>query len=132
MQLKAAKARRNLVNLTPLIDIVFILLVFFMLASSFAQWNFLELALGEAEEVRADSRSTSTIKLKPEGIYTLNDTETDLEEIVMLVRERCRVNADHPIILQPEEGVALQELVSLLDTLNEFADDNVSLVKADQ
>ena len=31
--------RRNLISLTPLIDVVFILLVFFMLASSFLDWR---------------------------------------------------------------------------------------------
>ncbi|OOC09384.1 ExbD/TolR family protein, partial [Thioalkalivibrio halophilus] len=35
--------RRNLISLTPLIDVVFILLVFFMLASSFLDWRAVEL-----------------------------------------------------------------------------------------
>ena len=131
MKLKATQTKRTFVNLTPLIDVVFILLIFFMLASNFAEWQFIELGIGEADEMRVDSRSTSTIKLKPKGIYVLNDAEMGVKEIIAIVRERCRINISHPIIIQPFEGVALQHLVSLLDEINEFADKNVSLAKVD-
>lgn len=39
MQIDAPRRRRRLVSLTPLIDVVFILLVFFMLASTFMDWR---------------------------------------------------------------------------------------------
>lgn len=130
MQLKLAQNKRSFVNLTPLIDVVFILLIFFMLASNFTEWQFIELGIGEADEIRMDSRSTSTITLKPEGIYELNNVEMEVTEIIATVRERSRINIDHPIIIKPYEGVALQSLVSLLDEINEFADKNVSLAKA--
>lgn len=130
MKLKDTQTKRTFVNLTPLIDVVFILLIFFMLASNFSEWQFIELGIGETDEMRVDSRSTSTIKLKPEGIYELNDAEMDVTKIIATVRERCRINISHPVIIQPYEGVALQSLVSLLDEINEFADKNVSLAKA--
>lgn len=131
MQLTNSQIKRTFVNLTPLIDIVFILLIFFMLASSFAEWQFIELGVGKADEMRVDSRSTSTIKLKPDRVYELNDDEMDVTEIVAIVKERCRININHPIIIQPFEGVTLQSLVSILDQINEFADKNVSLAKVD-
>jgi biopolymer transport protein ExbD len=130
MKLKDTQTKRTFVNLTPLIDVVFILLIFFMLASNFSEWQFIELGIGETDEMRVDSRSTSTIKLKPEGIYELNDAEMDVTKIIATVRERCRINISHPVIIQPYEGVALQSLVSLLDEINKFADKNVSLAKA--
>ncbi|MBO8087018.1 MAG: biopolymer transporter ExbD, partial [Marichromatium sp.] len=39
----ARRVRRNPISLTPLIDVVFILLLFFMLASHFDQWRALAL-----------------------------------------------------------------------------------------
>ena len=90
-----------------------------------------ELGVGKADEMRVDSRSTSTIKLKPDRVYELNDDEMDVTEIVAIVKERCRININHPIIIQPFEGVTLQSLVSILDQINEFADKNVSLAKVD-
>ena len=131
MQLAKIQRKYPLVSLTPLIDVVFILLIFFMLASSFAEWQFIELDVGKADEMRVDSRSTSTIKLISDETFTLNDKEMGIAAIVSIVRERCRININHPIIIQPLEGVSLQSLVTILDQINEFADKNVSLAKVD-
>ena len=131
MQLTKLRRKHSLISLTPLIDVVFILLIFFMLASSFAEWQFIELSVGEAEEMRVDSRRASTIKLVSDDTFTLNDKEMGIVEIVSIVRERCRVNINHPIIIQPHDGVSLQSLVTILDQINEFADKNVSLAKVD-
>ncbi len=129
MQLSNTQAKPSFISLTPLIDVVFILLVFFMLASSFVDWQFIELGIGSAEEVRADSRSISTITLKPEGVYELNGVNMDVSEIIKTVQERSQKNFDHPILIQPLEGVPLQVLVSLLNEIHSFAADNVSLIK---
>ena len=131
MQLAKIQRKHSLISLTPLIDVVFILLIFFMLASSFAEWQFIELSVGEAEEMRVDSRRASTIKLVSDDTFTLNDKEMGIVEIVSIVRERCRININHPIIIQPHDGVSLQSLVTILDEINEFADKNVSLAKVD-
>ncbi|MGK0476314.1 MAG: biopolymer transport protein ExbD, partial [Oleispira sp.] len=48
MVLSEKPKQRNLISLTPLIDVVFILLVFFMLTSSFVEWKFIDLGIGEA------------------------------------------------------------------------------------
>ena len=46
MQLdRPAAPARKLIGLTPLIDVVFILLLFFMLTSSFFQWQSLDLTM---------------------------------------------------------------------------------------
>ena len=43
MQLSRPQRRRGLINLTPLIDVVFLLLVFFMLASTFLKFGTVKL-----------------------------------------------------------------------------------------
>ena len=129
MQLAKSQRKHSLVSLTPLIDVVFILLIFFMLASSFAEWQFIELGVGKADEMRIESRSTSTIDLISDGAYKLNDKEMEINEIISIVRERCRININHPIIIQPHDEVSLQSLVTILDQISEFADKNISLAK---
>ena len=129
MQLKYIQPKRSLVSLTPLIDVVFILLIFFMLASNFVDWQFIEFSIGESEEVTIDHKSTSVINLKLNGAYYLNDTKMELNSIIEIVRERCRINTNHPVIIQLDEHVSLQSLVTVLDEINEFANENVSLAR---
>ena len=129
MQFKNAQSRRSLVSLTPLIDVVFILLIFFMLASNFVDWQFIEFSIGESEEVVIDQKSTSVINLKSNDEFYLNDIKMELNSIVKVVRERCRKNVNHPVIIQLHEHAPLQSLVTVLDEINEFAGDNVALAR---
>lgn len=130
MLLNHTQKRRALVSLTPLIDVVFILLIFFMLASNFIDWQFIEFNIGESEQVAIDYENTSVITVDSDEGYSLNGERKDFNSIISIVRERCRKNVDHPIIIQPNDDVALQSLVTLLDKINEFAKKNVSLARA--
>ena len=129
MHFKYIQPKRSLVSLTPLIDVVFILLIFFMLASNFVDWQFIEFSIGESEEVTIDHKSTSVITLESNDKYYLNDIKMELNSIVEIVRERCRKNINHPVIIQPDEQASLQSLVTMLDEINEFANENVSLAR---
>ena len=129
MQLKYVQPKRSLVSLTPLIDVVFILLIFFMLASNFVDWQFIEFSIGESEEVTVDHKSTSVITLKSSNEYYLNEIKMELDTIIEIVREHCRKNINHPIIIQLDELASLQSLVTVLDEINEFASENVSLAR---
>lgn len=132
MYLKNVQAKRSLVSLTPLIDVVFILLIFFMLASNFVDWQFIEFNIGESEEVTIDHKSTSVITLKSNNEHYLNDVKMELNSIIEIVRERCRRNINHPVIIRPSEHASLQSLVTVLDEINEFADENVSLARGEK
>ena len=56
---RAGPAPGALIALTPLIDIVFILLIFFMLASRFDLWGGFTLALGVAGDPPAQTRGAA-------------------------------------------------------------------------
>lgn len=128
MQLPQAR-KKNLVNLTPLIDVVFILLIFFMLVSNFDQWNSLELSVGGTDEIEFIAQDTSVITIKENSIYLLNKQELTFETIVSNLRSIVNKNSNHPITIQPESGANVQSMVDLLKVLKEFANNNISIIK---
>ncbi len=128
MQLSQTR-RKALVNLTPLIDVVFILLIFFMLASNFIRWHYLELSVDRIEDMELDHKQLSIIKISANGGYSLNDKLLTLDEITKRLREKVRRDIHHPIVLQPEKGTSVQVLVEVLNPLKDFAGENISLAK---
>ena len=130
MQLSEPR-KKSLVNLTPLIDVVFILLIFFMLASNFIRWNYIELSVGEVNELELDYDSISMITLHGNGLISLNEKTLTLKKIVSIVRNRVRVDINHPIIVQPEQGTTVQPLVDVLNQLQDFAGANISIAKSE-
>jgi biopolymer transport protein ExbD len=131
MQLPALK-RKSLVNLTPLIDVVFILLIFFMLASNFIKWQSLELTVSEPEVMLIDDQILSVIQIYKNGNFSLNDEIMPLDQIIARVRERIMASKNHPVVIQPEKGSRVQLLVNTLDKLEITAGTNISLAKFNQ
>jgi len=128
MQLSPPR-KKTLVNLTPLIDVVFILLIFFMLASNFIQWHTIELSVGESSDIEIDHQKISIIGISPENLYSLNKQLLPLDAIISKVRERIRNNIEHPIIVQPKEGTDVQAMVNVLNLLKDFAGNSISVAK---
>ena len=84
----SAPRKKSLVNLTPLIDVVFILLIFFMLASNFIQWHYIELSVGDASDIDIDYEKISIISINSDKSYSLNQQALPLDSIIAKVREQ--------------------------------------------
>lgn len=116
MQIDVAPRRKRSVSLTPLIDVVFNLLLFFMLASSLAKWSGLELATG--------SEAASNEDIPAADVYLLGDGELRYEErtypLEALAEQLTKDLSDERIssvILRAEDGVRLHELIDSFDQL---------------
>lgn len=104
-----ARPRRPLVTLTPLIDVVFILLVFFMLATAFIEEQRLPLGgTGDAPSIDAP----------PLQVY-LRTGDVQLGGVAMpLERAAAEVaGAGRPVVLEPAPGVPVQRLAEALAAL---------------
>lgn len=122
--------RRPLISLTPLIDVVFILLVFFMLASSFVDWRAIELSA--PAETRATTGSplqgALLVEVRPDGLRYAGEP-LSLEGIVERVSQRLAQAPGTPVLVQPSAGVTLQQTVAVLDRLVDAGAASVSVVR---
>lgn len=107
--------RKTIISLTPLIDVVFILLVFFMLASSFMDWHAISLDTAPAARTAVAETEPLLIAVRGEQVL-LNNTPVTLDALV--AKALARQPADQPVSLQPLEQTRVQQLVRVLDALN--------------
>ncbi|AEF56213.1 ExbD/TolR family protein [Marinomonas posidonica] len=124
--------RKNAISLTPLIDVVFILLLFFMLTSSFVPWRIVDTPLSVASDApKSESESENlilTLKLNDNQVW-LTDRAVSLSDraaFQSLVEE----NNDGVFIIKAEDGVTLQSLMKLADRLKENGANTVSIANA--
>ena len=131
MQLAESDRKKSLVNLTPLIDVVFILLIFFMLASNFVRWHVLELATGSTQEITVDSDSLSIVSFGHDGKYTLNGNAMTMNDIVETLNQRIMRQPEHAIIIEPNTTATVQDLMDLIAGINKsVSSDNISVAKS--
>lgn len=111
MKLPSSKSKIR-VNLTPLIDVVFILLIFFMLVSSFSQWREIPLELSTAASVSKSNPSISFVVLQQTEVIALNKQPISLKQLLKILSARLAADAKHQIVLRAEQGVPLQQSVT--------------------
>ena len=106
------RARRR-ISLTPMIDVVFLLLVFFMLAARFGQDQALPLAIGTGAE--AWEGPPRLVDIAPDG-QRLNGVPVTPEALVAGLGPLVR-SPDDAIVLRPSDGAGVQRLVDVIETL---------------
>lgn len=74
MKFKRQRTEEVSVNLTPLIDVVFLLLIFFMIATTFTRETQLQIELPEASgEERSSEVELLEVEINSEGDYVVNE-----------------------------------------------------------
>jgi biopolymer transport protein ExbD len=126
MSFRFAPARpRRRPSLTPMIDVVFLLLVFFMLAARFGQEGALDLRIagGGAEAWQGPPR---LVQIAPEGLR-LNGQTVDEATLVSTLISLTQTR-DDLVLIQPAEGVALQRLLDVMTLLEGAGFTSLALV----
>lgn len=100
-------------SLTPMIDVVFLLLVFFMLASRFGSDALVPLSLGGSGDTY--SGPPRLIDVLPEG-QRLNGQEQSLEMVIAAL-DGLTESRTEMVVLRARDGAALQRMVTVMSAL---------------
>jgi biopolymer transport protein ExbD len=118
---------RRLISLTPLVDVVFILLVFFMLASSFLDWRSIQLKLPAQATAGAVGDVALVVSISDNGVLKLNGELIESVDLGTRLRELLSNDVDLPILIRAAEGVPLQRSIGVLEEITAAGGRNVSL-----
>jgi len=127
---RSAATRRRLVSLTPLIDVVFILLLFFMLASSHVEWRELNLSAPVADNRGTSTAETLFIEIRADDLR-IGEQSLPLHELAAVLAERQPALAGQAVYVQPDAGVSLQRTLRVLDILDATAIGSLSLLEVE-
>jgi biopolymer transport protein ExbD len=109
--------KRPLISLTPLIDVVFILLLFFMLASNFSQWRTIDVMTPVSGGIQNDSEPSLLIQIESAGNIRLDGTPLTLDGLFGPAAAAIQQQPQRRIVVQPAADVSLQTIVSVLERL---------------
>jgi len=108
-------ARR--VAMTPLIDIVFILLLFFILETSFTEFRQLWLPLPESTRGAASETRPLELQLFPDGRIWTGGRTLERGALEAYLRE-MHYASDTVVVLELHSDVSLQSVVDVCDSLH--------------
>ena len=105
------------INLTPLIDVVFLLLIFFMVSTSFSELTQLVVDLPEAEGSPATTDEALILTVDAAGNMTLNgeSVPSDARGLSLALRQQLSGNTDIPVTLSADAMTPHQYVVTAID-----------------
>ena len=119
------------VNLTPLIDVVFLLLIFSMVSTTFDTTSELKIELPQASaEKKAHPKNPLIIMIDPSGFYYINGQRLKNQSAELLLIEVHRLigkNKDKPVVIQSDAKSPVQSMVTAMDVIGRAGIVNLSV-----
>ena len=122
------RSRTLHIEITPMIDVVFLLIIFFMTTAQFARMTRAELALPiePGEQERAPEEAGLVINLTQAGEIIVSDQTLDLAQLEQLVRQEIQLHKDRPaqqlkLLIRADknaDSAQLNEVVRLLQIMD--------------
>jgi len=119
MKLSTNKVEDPDVNLTPMIDVVFLLLLFFMISTSFIRESSLKVDLPEATgQTLADQDKPVDIVINANGHFIVNGVTLNApspEQLSANLKQAVGENKDPHIIISADANAEYQQIVTAMD-----------------
>lgn len=104
-------------NMSSMTDIVFLLLIFFMLTSTMVTTNALDLVLPKAKG-KTDSNKSISISIDKDLKFYLDKTPIEESSVEAQLLAAIGSDKEKPVILRAEEGVPIEKAVYVMDIAN--------------
>ena len=115
MQFKTRKKRRVLINITSLIDVLFLLLIFLMISSTFLEQPGIKLELPGAQSAILIEQKEFTLFINKENKLFLNKTEVSMETLEEKLKAALPEMKDGSLILKADQDVSHGIVVKVMD-----------------
>ena len=131
MKFRQAPREELELNLTPLIDVVFLLLIFFMVSTTFQKETEISLQLPRASNEPPETvPDRIEVLVTAAGRFYVNDQELvqgDVESLQNALHEVSGGRNDIPLTLRADAQTAHQDFVTVLDAAGKLGMNRVSI-----
>ena len=102
----------------PMIDIMFFLLVFFMISTMYmVDLKTIPIKLPVADNSAVDIKTTFAVSIKKDGSLWLGDKQTDIKSLAMQAVMEQKLNPGFAIVIRADKDADYGQVIAVLDTL---------------
>jgi len=116
MKLTPEKKSKALLNITPLIDVLFILIIFFAVSSTFLEQPGIKLALPEAQKTDLQKIEKAVLFVTSDQRLLFQDKEISLENLGPLLKDAMQQSLDRALIINADKNTSHGFVVKIMDT----------------
>jgi biopolymer transport protein ExbD len=125
-------AKRDISSEIPtssMADITFLLIIFFMVTSTFAVTRGLDFAVPKEDRTtpQVEREEAVLIAIRPGGTIEVDGRAMQLGDILDYLKPRLAVNQTKPVIIRPDPDAAYGDMVRVYDVLRSGKDKGVEV-----
>ncbi|UCH84526.1 MAG: biopolymer transporter ExbD [Candidatus Latescibacterota bacterium] len=115
MDLRPPKKRSVIISVTPLIDVLFLLLIFFMISTTFLSTPAIKLELPKAKHADAVRQKPLVVHIDPSGAVFLNDEPVDVSLLAAALGMKLQESTEKAVVLKADSRVSHGKVVEVMD-----------------
>jgi len=106
------------INITPLLDLAFVLLIIFMITTPLLE-NSVSLVIPSSSAANAPVNATQvqTVSIDRQETIKFNNKAMTADALVMQLIELKRANPEVAVVIRPDRDLPVQKLIALMDAL---------------
>jgi len=115
------------INVTPMVDIMLVLLIVFMVTANFVSQAGLKINLPKTATVDAAATSSLTVVIDDKGDLFLKEKKTDLGNLKTALAYEAKANPNVRVTLAADNKLAYQQVITTLDVIKQAGVTRVAL-----
>ncbi|MDR1911847.1 MAG: biopolymer transporter ExbD [Helicobacteraceae bacterium] len=115
------------VDMTPMLDIVFIMLIFFIVTASFVKESGISVNSPSASTAQAQDKASIMIAINEAGEIWIDGRMTDIRALRANVTRLKALNPEGAVIIQADANAKTYLLVEAMDQARQAGVENVSI-----
>ena len=117
------------INVAPLIDIVFLLLIFFMLASEFTDFKTIDLVSPVESNTNIEiTKLPIIINLSESGTIHVNSETIEKNNLSNFLKTTLTENSSKKVVINTDENTKINLLIDIIDIVRDLGIDKIALV----
>lgn len=115
------------INITPMLDIVFIMLIFFIVTTSFIKETGIDVNRPEAQTAAKKERGNILIAISSNGQVWMRKKQVELEQVRYFVEDAVAENPESSVVIIADEEADTGMLIDVMDQVRLGGVSNISV-----
>lgn len=121
------QAEEGEIDITPMLDVVFIMLIFFIVTASFVKESGIEVNRPDASTAQSKPRANILIAINDLGEIWINKRKVDESQVRANIERMHAENPQGTVVIQADEEAKTRQLVAVMDAARQAGVYDVSL-----
>lgn len=117
----------NEINITPMLDVVFIMLIFFIVTASFVKETGIDVNRPDATTAKPKEKANILIAIDPNGGIWIDRRKIDIRAVRANIERLKAENPQGSVVIQADKKAVTETLIAVMDAARQAGVYNVSI-----